>query len=249
MSGKIKYVFPVLLFAALDCGSSGVYDEALTSYARVVRSGLVEWHPLNGNLTARTGSAVVSATAGYSSGNNRADESGKALCTTSAEFLFASTALGTAPFTISAWIKLNTLNAGSNSIIQKGRPQTGYLGFLISQSGSTSWSMSYGDGSNTRNTTSAGVTAGVWHYLAFSFGGSTGTFYIGKYGADLTQHNPPTGAYTKETLTSEFQIFAPTNTPPNPFGVSSVDGCADDVLYYSRVLSADEIKQNFLSLE
>lgn len=235
--------------AATHCGNSGIYDEALTEYYRVVRSGLNEWYPLNGNLNSRIGNAAGSATASYSSGVNRAGESGKAVCTTTAEFLFASATIGTSPFTVSAWVKLNTLTAGPNSIIQKGRQQTGYLGFIVSQSGSTSWSMSYGEGSTTKNTTSSGVTAGVWYYLAFSYNGSTGIFYIGNYGANLTQLSALPGAYNKETATTEFQIFAPASTPPNPFGVSTMDACADDVLHYGRALSADEVKQNFLTLE
>ncbi|MFO1526454.1 MAG: LamG-like jellyroll fold domain-containing protein [Turneriella sp.] len=193
--------------AATHCGNSGIYDEALTEYYRVVRSGLNEWYPLNGNLNSRIGNAAGSATASYSSGVNRAGESGKAVCTTTAEFLFASATIGTSPFTVSAWVKLNTLTAGPNSIIQKGRQQTGYLGFIVSQSGSTSWSMSYGEGSTTKNTTSSGVTAGVWYYLAFLT--MAHGFLHRNMGPTLTQLSALSGAYNKETATTEFQIFAP----------------------------------------
>lgn len=50
------------IFAATHCGNTGIYDEATTTYYRVVRSGLNEWYPLNGNLSSRIGSADGTAT-------------------------------------------------------------------------------------------------------------------------------------------------------------------------------------------
>ena len=79
--------------------------------------------------------------------------------------------------------------------------------------------------------------AGDWYYLAFANTGTAGTLYVGKYGNSLTTVGPTTGNYTQYTLTG-FQIF-----------VSAVDACADDLLHYNRVLTADEVKQNFLSVE
>ena len=225
------------LFAATHCGNVGIYDEATTTYYRVVRSGLNEWYPLNGNLSSRVGSVDGTATAAYITGTNRGGESGKTVCTASSRFDFSPNTFGTAPFTISAWVKFNSLTAGPNAILQRGTPQTGYLGFQLSQTSSTSVPMLYGNGSFSTNMTGPALSAGDWYYLAFANTGTAGTLYVGKYGNSLTTVGPTTGNYTQYTLTG-FQIF-----------VSAVDACADDLLHYNRVLTADEVKQNFLSVE
>lgn len=225
------------IFAATHCGNTGIYDEATTTYYRVVRSGLNEWYPLNGNLSSRIGSADGTATAAYSAGANRAGESGKVVCTASARLDFPPNTFGATPFTISAWVKFNSLSAGPNAILQRGTPQTGYLGFQLSQTGSASVPMLYGNGSFSTNSTGSGLSTGEWYFLAFANTGTAGTLYVGKYGGNITTVGPTTGNYTQYTLTA-FQIF-----------VSAVDACADDLLHYNRVLSADEVKQNFLSVE
>ena len=225
------------VFAAAHCGNAGIYDEATATYYRVVRSGLNEWYPLNGNLSSRVGSVDGTATAAYSAGANRAAEGGKAVCTTSARMDFSPNTFGATPFTISAWVKFNSLTAGPNAILQRGTPQTGYLGFQLSQTGSTSVPMLYGNGSFSTNSTGPALSAGEWYFLAFANTGTAGTLYVGKYGGTLTTVGPTSGNYAQYTLTA-FQIF-----------VSAVDACADDLLHYNRVLSADEVKQNFLSME
>ena len=225
------------LLVTANCGNTGIYDEALTSYYRVVRPNLNEWYPLNGNLSSRIGSVSGTATAAYTSGANRAGESGKAVCTTTSRFDFSPTTFGANPFTVSAWVKFNTLTAGPNSVLQRGVQQTGYRGFVMSQFGTTSIPASLGDGSFSTNFTASPATAGAWYFFALTYGGGAGTFYSGRYGGALAKYGPTTGNYAHYT-TTDFQLF-----------VNAVDGCVDDLLHYSRALTAEEIEQNFRTLE
>jgi len=222
---------------SVHCGNTGIYDDALTVYSRVVRPGLNEWYPLNGNLSSRVGSIDGTATGQYTASTNRAGEAGKAVCTTNSTFNFTQNTFGAAPFTVSAWVRINTITAGPNALVQRGFPQTGYNGFQVSQSGSSPLSMIYGDSNFTRSSTGTSMVAGLWYYIAFSHNGSTGSYYLGPYNGTLSSIPPITGAYT-QYLGSGFQIF-----------VSAVDACADDILHYNRALSSAEVQQNFLSVE
>lgn len=237
-AGKMRIAL-LACMAVLHCGNTGIYDEALTNYYRVVRPGLTEWYPLNGSLAPRVGTVSGVATTTFIAGTSRSGESGKAVCTTNSRFDFASTTFGAAPFTVGAWIKFNTITAGPNGVLQRGTPQTGYRGFVIQQFGSTSLPASLGDGSQSTNFTGAPASAGTWYYLALAYGNSVGTLYIGQYGGTLNRYNPTSGpgVYTQYTVT-DFQIF-----------VNAVDGCVDDLLHYSRALTADEVNQNFLTVE
>lgn len=237
MSGKIKYVFSVLLFAVLDCGSSGVYDEALTSYVRVVRSGLNEWYPLNGNLSSRTGSADGTATAAYSAGVNRAGDAGKTICTTTAGFDFASGNIGAVPHTISFWLKLSALPANNQILVHRGTASTFWIGFKFENSFTGQFQAVFGNGSNGGTLTYGALAKDIWYHLAFTYGNGTGSFYLGKYGQSLDLVSSQTQSYTHQTVTN-FKVFP-----------AALDACVDDVLHYNRVLTADELKQNFVSLE
>jgi len=227
----------LILLAATHCGNTGVYDEALTRYYRVIRPGLTEWYPLNGNLSPRVGTVSGVPTTTYTAGTSRDGTTGKAVCTTTSRFDFASAPMGANPFTVSAWVKVNTITAGPNSLLQRGVQQTGYRGFIISQFGTTSIPSSLGDGSLSTNFTGIPAAAGVWYYLALSYGSGAGTFYVGRYGSTLNKYGPTTGNYAHYTVT-DFQVF-----------VNTIDACVDDLLHYNRVLSADEVNENFLTLE
>jgi hypothetical protein len=168
---------------------------------------------------------------------SRSGESSKTVCTTTSRFDFASSTFGANPFTVSAWVKINTLTAGPNSLLQRGIQQTGYRGFVMSQFGTTSLPASLGDGSFSTNFTGAPATAGVWYYFALTYGSGAGTFYSGPFGGTLNKYGPTNGNYAQYTVT-DFQIF-----------VNTIDACVDDLLHYNRVLSADEVRENFLTLE
>lgn len=237
MSGKIKYVFPVLLFAALACGSSGVYDEALTSYVRVVRSGLNEWYPLNGNLSSRTGSASGTANATYTEGVNRAGESGKTVCTTAATLDFAGGNVGAVPHTVSFWLKLGALPANNQIVAHRGTASTFWIGFKFENSFTGQFQVLFGNGSNGGTLTYGALAKDIWYHLVFTYGSGTGAFYLGKYGQSLDLVSSQSQSYLHQTATN-FRIFP-----------TALDACADDVLHYNRVLSLDELRQNFQSIE
>lgn len=233
----VKMTLIVAAVFSVHCGNTGIYDDALTVYSRVVRPGLNEWYPLNGNLSSRVGSIDGTATGQYTASTNRAGEAGKAVCTTNSTFNFTQNTFGAAAFTVSAWVQLNTLTAGPNGLIQRGTPQTGYNGFQVSQSGANPLSMIYGDASFTRSSIGLSMVAGQWYFIAFSHNGSTGAYYMGPYSGTLSSMPPITGAISQYLL-SAFQIFA-----------NVVNACADDILHYNRALTSAEVQQNFLSVE
>lgn len=234
----VKLTLIIAAVFSVHCGNTGIYDDALTVYARVVRPGLNEWYPLNGNLSSRIGSIDGTATAQYTAGTNRAGESGKAICTTNSRFDFAQNTFGASPFTISAWVLFNSLTVGPNIILQRNTLSTFTQGFIVSQSSSTSWPMSFGNGSTSQNATAPGISANTWYFLALSYDGSIGTFYAGTYGGGVATVSPtPTAGVYVQSINA-FQIFA-----------NVVNACADDILHYNRALSSAEVQQNFLSVE
>lgn len=231
------------IFAATHCGNTGIYDEATTNYVRIVRSGLNEWYPLNGNLSSKIGSAAGTATGSYSAGANRAGESGKAVCLTSSPAVLldfgTSTSVGTAPFTIAVWMKLDVLPGVPKSILQKGSQSTAWYGFKIEANAATSFPLTFGNGPGSDQTlTLNSPAAGVWYYFVFSYGNGVGSFYAGKYGGSLVTVASMAGSYLPDPTPRPLQIFT-----------AALDGCADDMVHYNRVLSFDEVKQNFLSVE
>lgn len=235
MRNRLKKLFALLTLATvLHCGNTGVYDEALTTYYRVVRPGLNEWYPLNGNLSSRIGSADGSATGTYTAGINRAGESGKAVCVTASEINFASANFRTNPGTVSAWLKFNTTASGS--LFQNGSEITLYQGFRFRQN-SPGIGMHYGSGGGGGSSAYNDVTAGTWYYLAFTYGNGRANFYIGSYGGSLSNVFSSAGPY------------APSAFPLRFFNAVAADACIDDLVSYGRELSADEVKENFLTLE
>jgi hypothetical protein len=231
----LKRAVLLILLAVLHCNNTALYDEALTRYYRVVRPGLNEWYPLNGNLSSRIGSADGSATGVYTAGINRAGESGKAVCVTASEINFASANFRTNPGTVSAWLKFNTTASGS--LFQNGDASTFYIGFRFRQTGLPGIEATYGSGGGGGTSPVTSVTTGIWYYLAFSYGNGRANFYIAPYGGNLTNVFSSSGPY------------APSAFPLRFFNAVAADACIDDLVSYGRELSADEVRENFLTLE
>jgi len=230
-----KRIALLACMAVLHCGNTGVYDEALTRYYRVIRPGLTEWYPLNGNLSPRVGSADGASTGAYTSGTNRVGESGKAVCVTASEISFSSANFRTNPGTVSAWVRFNTTAAGS--LFQNGDAITLYRGFRFSQTGLPAVVGAYGDGGGGGTSPSISVTAGIWYYLAFTYGNGRANFYVAPYGGSLSNIFSSAGPYV------------PTALPLRFFYLVAADACIDDLVSYNRALSADEINENFLTVE
>lgn len=236
-------IFAATFFFAAHCGNTGIYDEALTTYYRVVRSGLNEWYPLNGNLTARVGGVSGTATGTYSAGANRVGETGKAICiapTPNMELDFNAAPTISPPFTVALWVKVNQLPALTKILFQKGTSITNTHGFkieVINPSGVLQAAFSDGSAADAVLTGPI-ATLGSWYYVAFTYGGGVGTFYVGQYGGTITNIGSASNVYGNVTPLRAFGN-----------GTNTVDGCVDDLLHYNRVLSAEEVKQNFLSME
>lgn len=233
-------VIAVSVFAAAHCGNFGIYDEATTNYVRIVRSGLNEWYPLNGNLSSRVGSADGTATGAYSAGTNRNGESGKAVCLTASpvvELDFNSATFRTTAVTIGIWVKMNVLPAGLSSIIEKGSPITSMQGYRVRVNPGVAFPIDFGDGGGNEGNLSISSTAvNTWYYFVFTFENGNGSYYVGKYGEDLIKVGVAPALYTPDA--NPVKVFS-----------ANIDGCVDDIVNYNRALSFNEIKQNFLSVE
>lgn len=238
---RMQCVKLTLILAAVfsvHCGNTGIYDDALTVYARVVRPGLNEWYPLNGNLSSRIGSIDGTATAQYSAGTNRAGEGGKTVCTSNSTLTFSQNTIGANPFTISAWFYFNGIPGGTNSLLERGAGCTQYNGLIVQQTG-TGITFTHGSCGVNAGTLNANMSgANTWIYLAISYGNGIGNLYVGSYGNSLqTLTTPPGRDYAQYSTT--FKILAG----------ATVSACVDDFLNYNRALSSAEVQQNFLSVE
>jgi hypothetical protein len=226
--------------AASNCNNTALYDEAINQYPRIVRSGLNEWYPLNGNLTSRVGSVAMTATNTFSAGANRAGEAGKSACLTASpivEFDSSASTFGSEPFSIGMWVRIDTVPGLTQSLFERGTQNTSYQGFRIEVTSTSAVNVRYSNNVALDTTIAQSTTAtGAWYYYGFSYGNGVGTFYAGKYGGNLVKIGNATSAYVKDG--TPFQIFS-----------GNVDGCVDDLVHYSRVLTAEEFSQNFLSLE
>ncbi len=232
----LKRAVLLILLAVLHCNNTALYDEALTTYPRIIRPGLREWNPLNGNLSSRIGGTTGTATGVITAGANRMGESAKAVCVTASEIDFTSANFRSSPGTIGAWIKFNTAPVGS--ILQNGSASTTYIGFRVSQTGGPAFALTYGNGGGISggNFTTSTLTPDIWYYLAFAYGSGVGTFYLGPHGGSLAAIYSSVGPY------------GPDNNPLR-FFLMNTNGCIDDLVAYDRGLSADEVKENFLTLE
>lgn len=228
-------VSSVLLFV-LHCGNASLYDDALKVHYRVVRNALNEWYPLDGNLDSRIGSASATALS-FTGGVNRDGEGGKSVCTNGGgPFQFTNATFGTSPFTVSVWISMNTLPAAGYDLLRRGTQITSYRGFKMDLDNLTALRLIFGSGGATdKIITGPAMLAKTWYYVAFTYDGAAGTFYVGTK-SGLTKVGSLVGGYQKDS--SSFQLFD-----------AAMDGCVDDLLHYNRALSAQEVEYNFLTLE
>lgn len=225
------------LVLTAHCGTTGIYDEATTNYVRIVRSGLNEWYPLNGNLSSKIGSADGTATGTINSGVSRSGDSGKTVCMISVRADFASNRFGAIPFTSSLWVKLNAIPGSINTVWQKGTASTFWNGYRFNQQNATGFDMSVGNGSSGVNLTSNFISAGTWYYVALSYSGTASTLYIAPYGGSMSTYGPTAGSYLQNAAAMQLNAG------------STLDMCVDDLLNYNRALTAAEVQQNFQSLE
>lgn len=235
MKMRQMVVFLSVLIVA-HCGNTGLYDEAIAVYPRVVRPGLNEWFPLANSLVRRVGVSDATATGAFTGGTNRAGEAGKALCVNSVRLDLTSTNFGASPFSVSLWFKLNVVPASINTVWQKGTAMTFWNGLRFNQDNANSFIITYGNGASGSNLSHPSVAAATWYHMAFTYDGSAGTLYMAPYGGSLSKYGPTTGNYAQNA--AALQI--------NP---GTLNMCVDDLLHYNRALHADEVQQNFESLE
>ncbi len=137
---------------------------------------------------------------------------------------------GTGEFTVSFWVKLNTLAPSHQNIIGNRPPQIGNTWWAgILSDGSINF-----DSSGYQIVSNAGeITTNVWYNIVFTRNGTTLTQY--KNGISVktgTQANNLNGGTTL-AIGAENNAAEPTN------------GTIDEVAIYSRALSAEEIQYRY----
>lgn len=132
--------------------------------------------------------------------------------------------------TVSAWVKTSNAGNGWRGVVTK---QNAYGLFLDDNNLSV-----YDWGSTTERNTGINLADGKWHHITMSFqsGVSNGTIIyidgVPKLTTAMTVSNQNTGVSIGSGGTGTFQEF---------------NGLIDEVRIYSRVLTADEIKNIYLS--
>src|SRR3989344_5624754 len=139
-------------------------------------------------------------------------------------------------FTLSAWIKADTLGGGSlGRILNK---DSGFLWYLAS-SGRFIFEAARWATDGVWQTPLNTISFGTWHHVVVTYDyGSTANapkFYVD--GASKTPTESQTPASTKSADTSTLYIGN------SVAGVRTFDGLIDDVRIYNRVLTSDEIKR------
>ncbi|REJ68876.1 MAG: LamG domain-containing protein [Planctomycetota bacterium] len=148
-------------------------------------------------------------------------------------------AVGTGPFSFTAWVYTNSLS-GYNSTWGTGfarSTQNDSIGDWVvgvDNDGSIHfghWTTSGSDPDGMPYTADGVITAGVWYHVAFTWDGSTQRIYVD--GAELT----PAGTHsTASGWNTGHEIGRNWHTGPYHF-----DGLIDDARIYDRALCAEEI--------
>ena len=138
-------------------------------------------------------------------------------------------------FTISTWVKVD-INAGWNRVFDFGTGTNAYM-FLSPDSGSNTVRYAITTTSHPGEQTidsSAPLTVGIWHFVAVTLSGSTGTLYID--GMEVGQ-NTNMSLRPLDLGRTTLDYIGKSQWQPDPTLLGSVD----DFRIYSRALSPPEI--------
>jgi len=149
----------------------------------------------------------------------------------------SSTLYDTATFTIAMWLKpisIDSLGANANIIMGRETYLTNGFRFGISGNGTVSFWTTQSGGTLTLTSEKA-VSTDRFYHIAVTFSSSTGTIYI-----DGENSGSASGSYI---IPSNIKMYVNGGIG----GTTSSDAYVDDVRWYNRALSADEVKQIYRS--
>ncbi len=142
--------------------------------------------------------------------------------------------LGQPEITVTAWIKPNTISAGSHTIVGKNAP---YILWINNSSGNNriytflykgaTWYGAFGASNQ--------IQTGVWQYVAMTYSGTTRKHY---YNGSLSGVENTQISGNIDTYNSPIMIGQDSNS-------RFFDGLIDEVKIYNKALTADEVKQDY----
>ena len=218
-----------------------------TNYSpKIVTDGLVlcldaanqKSYPGSGNtwsdLSGNGNDGILQGTPTFSSENNGVFETSSGRWFDLGNALFLD---NNSPFTASGWMLFNSFSSrdmllSRNNAVRSASPYTWLLGTINSGSVLAAY-----DGSSWR-TRSFSFQTGVWYNVAFSYDGSTMTYYV-------NGDSIGTNSYTF----SDSQTGRNTQVGGYSGNSQDLDGKYGTVMFYFRALSAEEIRQNFNALK
>lgn len=211
-------------------------------------NGLIGWWPLNGNSDSLIG-GLHGTSANTSSGTGQNNQSANALLfngssSTVAIPLSAIEPRPTGPFTISAWVKFNTVSlSAAQSIVST--TEGGGWSYALQGSGNSAcvnrilFNVYINGAYRSACGTSFTPTAGSWIHAVGVYEGGYTRLYINK---TLTASTAVSGNFTWPSATTTPLCLGgePSTTNCNQSAVY-LNGALDDVRYYGRALSASEV--------
>ena len=142
-------------------------------------------------------------------------------------------------FSISAWVKLDTVSSTHKMIVSKMDETTDYRGYNIrSYNGAVKVSLSNDAGTNELQYTSTAnpLTAGTWHHVVFTYDGSSASSGCTVY----VDGSAEAGSWTG-TLSATISNSAPFNIGARNNGSLPFNGKIDEVAIFDSTLSASDV--------
>jgi regulation of enolase protein 1 (concanavalin A-like superfamily) len=139
----------------------------------------------------------------------------------------------TTAFTVSAWVKLNSLNQGWKVITDKYGDATHVtLSVFLSDDNTFSFTTANGIWNSTSDLKTGTVSANRWYHVVAVWNGTTKLIYLD---GDLSNSVNPTSSYGPGAGTGNFSLGARVD------GSFCLNGVIDEVAIWNRSLSGDEI--------
>ncbi|KAF5438082.1 CASH domain-dontaining protein, partial [Candidatus Methanophagaceae archaeon] len=142
------------------------------------------------------------------------------------------------PFTVSAWVKLNSLDQGEWKVVTNKLGTGNYvtLTIFLSPANEFSFTTANGTWSPLSDLKTGAVNANQWYHVVSTWNGTTKCIYLD---GDLSNSTNPASSYEPGAGTGNFSIGARVS------GLYCLNGTIDEVAIYNRSLSADEILNHY----
>lgn len=140
-------------------------------------------------------------------------------------------ALGTITFTLSAWVRFDSVTGGWQAIMEHGRSGSNWYGMWRSGNDQNKFNLRAAGVSSDSTAVPGGIVANKWYFVTFDYnsGSLVGHFYLNGRLTDTLSLNNGT------PTTEDFYIGGNSASEGFP-------GAIDDARVYNRVLTANEVQ-------